>query len=139
MARFDTVISVNVMEHVPDDRPFFKNCCACLKKGGRLLIIVPAMRFLFGTVDEADSHKRRYELGDLRALAGESGIRILSLRYMNLPGAIGWYYHGKIRKIRVHAANDLSLFEHLVPLFRAAESIVPPPFGLSLVFVGEKQ
>ncbi|MCI0503083.1 class I SAM-dependent methyltransferase [Candidatus Micrarchaeota archaeon] len=136
--RFDCVVAVNVLEHVASDAAFFQNCCACLRKGGRLVLVVPAMKFLFGTIDEADSHRRRYEPRDLRALASASGLRILALRYMNLPGAFGWYYHGRIRKLRVHAEGDLSVFERLIPLFRAAESILPPPFGLSLIFVAEK-
>jgi SAM-dependent methyltransferase len=136
--RFDCVVAINVLEHVADDAAFFQNCCACLRRGGRLVLLVPAMRSLFGSIDEADSHIRRYGKADLRRLAAGSGLRILTLRYMNLPGAIGWYYHGKIRRLRVHEAGDLSLFERLVPLFRCAESLIPPPFGLSIVFAAEK-
>jgi SAM-dependent methyltransferase len=136
---FDTVIAVNVMEHIEDDERFFRNCCACLKPGGRLLVLVPAMRFLFGTLDAADSHKRRYEKNDLLALASDNGLALLRLRYMNLPGALGWYYHGKVLGLRVHRKGDLSVFEFFVPLFRALESIIPPPFGLSLVLAAERR
>ncbi len=135
---FDTVISINVMEHVKDDSSFFRNCSSCLKPGGHIIKLVPAMKSLFGTVDEADRHHRSYGRGDIRRLAEENGLKVVKLNYMNLPGALGWFYHGRILRTKVHAKGDLKLFNMLVPLIKKSESVVSPPFGLSLVLVAVK-
>lgn len=136
---FDAVLSVNVFEHVKDDDSIFRNSCKCLKKGGRLILFVPAMHSLFGVVDEADNHYRRYEKSDLLSLAEGNGLSIKRIEYMNIFGALGWFYQGKITKSRVHNNQELSLFNKLVPLLKKTEKILPLPFGLSLIFVGEKQ
>jgi hypothetical protein len=95
------------------------------------------MKSIFGTVDIADLHYRRYGPGDLRALASKNNLRVIKLVYTNLPGMFGWFYHGKILKAKVHPSGDLKLFNLLVPLFKKFESVISPPFGLSLVFVAE--
>jgi SAM-dependent methyltransferase len=136
---FDTVLSVNVLEHVKDDQAMFRNCCRCLRKGGRLVLFVPAMHSIYGVVDEAVNHYRRYEKKDLTALAEDNGLALRKMRYMNMAGAIGWFYQGRVVKSRIHKAGELGLFDRVVPALKFVESIIPPPLGLSLVFVGEKQ
>ncbi len=138
MSAFDTVLSVNVMEHVEDDRLFFRNCCKCLRPDGNIIKLVPAKKSLFGTVDEADNHYRRYEPGDLRELANENKLEVSKLSYFNLIGAFGWFYHGKILKTRVHGKGDLKFFNAMVPILKL-EKLVPLPFGLSLLMVARKQ
>lgn len=136
--KFDTVVSVNVMEHVRNDHAFFRNCCKCLKRGGMLVWLVPAMMALFGTVDEAVSHFRRYERGGLASLAAENSLRVVRLFHMNFLGALGWFYHGKVLRVRVHPKADLALYNLLVPAIRKIESMLPIRFGLSLILVAEK-
>ncbi len=137
--KFDTVVSVNVMEHVRDDHAFFRNCCKCLKKGGKIVTFVPAMNELFGSLDESVFHVRRYEREDLVSLANKNGLDIIRLFHMNFVGALGWFYHGRILRVRVHPKTDLVIYNRLVPLMRKIEEMVPVPFGLSLVLVAEKK
>lgn len=135
---FDAVVSVNVLEHSKKDKQLFANCCQCLKKRGRLIHFVPAKKFLFGTLDEAANHHRRYEPNDLKVMAKQNNLKILKLDYMNFFGVLGWLYHGKILKLRVHREGDLALFNKIVPFARKLEEFLPIPFGLSLVFIAEK-
>ncbi len=139
LAKFDTVISANVMEHVKDDRAFFRNCCKCLKNGGRIVKLVPALRANFGSLDRSDSHYRRYEKQDLSALAAENGLEVLRLFPMNFAGALGWFYHGKVLKKTVHPDGDLALFNRLIPAIKIAEAALGVPFGLNLILVAEKK
>jgi SAM-dependent methyltransferase len=132
---FDTVVSVNVMEHINDDLEFFSNCCKCIKKGGVLIHLVPAKKFLYGTIDGALNHYRRYEPNDLKYMAEQNDLKILKLKYMNMLGALGWFYQGKISRHAVHKKEHLELFNRFVPFVRKLEDACPIPFGLSLVFI----
>lgn len=138
ISAFDTVLSVNVLEHVFDDKIFFANCCKCLKPGGYIVKLVPAKKFLFGTIDKADNHYRRYEPADLRAMAADNQLKIVKLYYFNFLGAIGWFYHGKILKVSVHEKSDLKLLNSVIPVLKRLERFIPIPFGLSLILVARK-
>jgi ubiquinone/menaquinone biosynthesis C-methylase UbiE len=136
--RPDTVLCINVLEHIKDDSKALKNMYRVLEKKGKLLLLVPASKLIYGTVDKADGHYRRYNKKELRMKLKDANFKILKERYMNLPGMIGWFYHGKILKIKIHKKNDLSLFNKLAPIFEFIEKRIPPPAGLSLIMVCKK-
>lgn len=138
VGRFDTVFSSNVMEHVRNDKVFFANCVKCLKPKGKIVKLVPAVMTLFGTIDVADNHYRRYDYADLKKLAETNRLNIKQLFYMNLAGAIGWAYHGKFLKRKTHIAGDLKAMDAVSPVLQKIEGVVRPPLGISLILVAEK-
>ena len=136
--KFDTVICVNVLEHVFNDTLMLDNAWRMLKKGGRLVVLVPAHKNLFGELDKADGHYRRYSLEMLLDLFGDRFI-IEKYSEMNMAGSLGWFVTGKVFPTKVHKEEDLGLFDDLVPVFRWVEKRVKIPFGLSILIVGEKK
>jgi len=136
---FDTVVCINVLEHIKEDQHAINNMYNILVEGGRLILLVPAFQSLYGSIDKSDQHYRRYNKRDLLKIIKNSGFKMVSCRYMNFPGFFGWYFHSKLLKVKVHKKNDLSIFNKLVPLFKFLESIKSPPFGLSLVCICEKE
>jgi len=80
---FDLVTALDVVEHLDDDRPAFAEMRRVLRPGGRLLVTVPAHKFLWGDQDEVNQHKRRYVAAELREGLLASGFEILRLSYMN--------------------------------------------------------
>jgi SAM-dependent methyltransferase len=66
--RLDTIVMMDVLEHVPDDRRFFNTAVDKLKDGGTILVTVPAYQFLFSTFDTRAGHFRRYNRQHLLAL-----------------------------------------------------------------------
>jgi len=139
LGAYDSAVCINVLEHIKDDDRTIKNINKVLKKNGKLIMILPAIEKAYGTIDKADNHYRRYEKNKTRDLLKNSGFEINKLKYMNFPGLIGWIYHGKIKKIDVHEANDLSLYDKLVPVFEKIEKIITPLIGLSIVVVATKK
>ena len=96
--KFDTVTCLNVLEHIEDDISALKNIHKILDNEGKLILLVPAFKCLYGTVDKTDHHYRRYAKQDLRLKLKKSGFIIEKQFYMNLLGILGWYLNGKILK-----------------------------------------
>ncbi|MBI1747339.1 MAG: class I SAM-dependent methyltransferase [Acidobacteria bacterium] len=136
--RIDTIICLNVLEHIEADLSALKHMHQLLTPGGRLLLLVPAFQILYGTMDKADDHFRRYNKRMARTRLEKVGFRVQKIHYMNLPGFFGWYFNGRILKRKVLPARQLASFDRVVPMVRAIENFLPPPFGQSLFVVSVK-
>lgn len=134
--RFDTVICLNVLEHVEDDRGSLAAMRQLLQPRGRLVLLVPALPWLYGTLDEALGHFRRYSPAELVAKSREAGFRVRHLEYFNLAGIPGWWFAGRVLGRRLIPAAALTSYDALVPLFRL-ETLLPWRVGQSLIAVGE--
>jgi glycosyltransferase involved in cell wall biosynthesis len=133
----DTILCLNVLEHVADDRAALRRLHASLAPGGRLLLLVPAHEALYGAIDRAIDHHRRYERAGLVAKLEEAGFRVETTDFFNRLGVIGWYLNSVILQRTQVPGFQLHLQNLLVPLLRA-EALVPLPFGLSLVAVARR-
>ena len=136
--RIDTIICVNVLEHIEHDGAALRNMNRLLVPGGRVVLFVPALSFLHGTMDEVDGHYRRYTKRTLRAVLTDAGFGVEEAHYMNLPGSIAWFVDGKILRKRFVPASHDGFFQKIVPRIAAVERKVRPPFGLSLLMVGRR-
>lgn len=136
--KIDTIICVNVLEHVEDDILALNNMKQVLVAGGRLLLLVPAFKFLYGTMDIADNHYRRYHKQMLRDRLLETGFVVESQYYMNLIGMLGWFLNGKILRNEIIESSHYSFYNKIVPVIAKMEGLVHPPFGLSLISVARK-
>jgi SAM-dependent methyltransferase len=134
--RFDTVICLNVLEHIEDDHASLVVMRRLLRPGGRLVLLVPALRALYGTLDEALGHFRRYGRADLIAKFQAAGFAMRHLEYFNLAGMPGWWFVGRVLRRRLIPAASVSWYDALVPLFRL-ERFLPWRPGQSLIGVGE--
>lgn len=129
--RYETVLAVNVLEHIADDLALVATLAGLLAPGGNLVVYVPACPFAFGTLDRALGHHRRYTPDRLTALLRSAGLRPGEPRYLNLAGLVGWWASGRLfRRVRL-APWQLALFERLLPLVRL-EDRVRLPIGLGL-------
>ena len=132
--QFDTIIAVNVIEHLRDDQSAARALASLLKPGGSLLVYVPACPWAFGSLDVALGHHRRYTRASLRALLRGAGLDPLRLRYMNRLGLLGWLVSGRVLGRRVLSARMIALFDRIVGLARAVDFFLAPlPWGLGLV------
>jgi glycosyltransferase involved in cell wall biosynthesis len=135
--QLDTIVCLNVLEHIEDDRRTLRRLYESLAPGGRLVLLVPAHRRLYGAIDEAIHHWRRYERADLVERLGEAGFRVEHLAFFNRLGVVGWYLNSVLlRRTRVPGVQ-IRFQNLLVPLLRC-ESALRLPFGLSLIAVGTK-
>jgi SAM-dependent methyltransferase len=135
---FDTVICLNVLEHIEDDVEALRKMFRVLRPGGRLLLLVPALRALYGSLDVYVEHYRRYERRELVSKLGQAGFPVERMVFMHLVGALGWWFNSKVLKARILPEKQIGLYDRLVPLFRWTEERLRPPAGLSLVAVAPK-
>jgi SAM-dependent methyltransferase len=133
---FDTVICLNVLEHIRDDRAALERMRAMLAPGGRLVLLVPAHALLYNGFDEGLDHFRRYDKPGLATLLGETGFTPTSSWYFNFLGAIGWFVNGNVLRKKLLPTGQMKLFDLLVPLLKL-ERLVPLPFGISVIAVAE--
>lgn len=132
----DTLISLNVLEHIERDNIAVENALQLLPVGGTVIIIVPAHRLLYGSMDASIGHYRRYDRTTMRALLERHGVMIRRQYYRNIIGAAGWWLGGHVLRSSTPPAGQLTLFNRLVPFLAWIERRLAPPFGLSLITVG---
>ena len=129
---------MNTFEHIKKDLQAFKNVYDILGKGGKFIILVPAMRFLYSILDYEGGHYRRYTKSELSAKLRRAGFKVEQIYYINIAGAVGWYTHHVLMKKRIYSSSAFSLYNKLVPLFKLFEGLLRPLFGLSVIAVARK-
>src|SRR3954464_5138347 len=134
---YDTVICLNVIEHVPDDRVSLRNIATVLADGGRAIVLVPQGQWNYGTLDEVLGHRRRYDEASLRPLAADCGLEVERIVPFNRIGTIAWYLNGKVLRRRIFGLGQIMLLNLLTPLFRMLDGWLPVP-PLSLIAVLRK-
>jgi 2-polyprenyl-3-methyl-5-hydroxy-6-metoxy-1,4-benzoquinol methylase len=138
-AELDTVVAINVLEHIEDDVIVLQRAEQLLQPGGHLLLLVPAHQWLYGEYDRLDGHFRRYSKNTLTAVIEQTRFCVQSLRYFNAVGALGWWWQYRVLKKKIHGSTEFGMMNRLIPLLRRVEGVVAPPFGLSLAAVLRKR
>jgi SAM-dependent methyltransferase len=133
---FDTIICLNVLEHVDDDISALQAIRRMLAPRGRLILLVPALPALYGTIDKALGHHRRYKRPPLTSLLTATGFTVAHIEYFNLAGVPGWWFAGRVLRRQMIPATSLKLYDALVPVFRL-ERLIPWRIGQSLIAIGE--
>jgi SAM-dependent methyltransferase len=135
----DSIVSVNVLEHIHDDVGTLRAAHDILRPGGRLFIFVPAFQFLYGSLDRAFGHVRRYTKRSLVALLESQGYEIVASRYMNLLGTVSWLMAGRVLRRHTLAPEAVALADRtLIPLSAGLERWFRPPFGQNVMVIARK-
>jgi SAM-dependent methyltransferase len=129
---WDFVLCQNVLEHIPDDGAALKAMAAALRPGGRLTVLVPAHPRLYGSLDAAYGHERRYDRARLRAAVERAGLQVEDLHAFNLLGVAGWVAKNRTRATGL-GTGSLRAYEALLLAWRPVERRVRLPWGLSLI------
>lgn len=139
----DTIIAVNLLEHVEDDIGLIKSATEFLEPGGKILLIVPAGSWLYGSADRISGHYRRYSKKTISCLFQTCGLEPEKLSYFNLAGTIGWWIRFVLQQKENFSATDITTINFLTPFLRRFENmvklLVPLPFGLSLFAAATKK
>jgi len=135
---FDTALCLNVLEHLDRPEVLLDRLRSLLKPGADLVVLVPQSAFLFGTIDRALGHKRRYRLVELRRLLEDHGFDVRQVHQLNKVGKPAWWFFGKVLHQRHINKLTLKLFDKTVWLWRRLEWLLPWT-GLSLVVVARKR
>jgi SAM-dependent methyltransferase len=137
--RFDSIVCLNVLEHISDDEKALHHMHALLPPGGKAVFIVPAFASLYGPIDHNLGHYRRYSKASWKRLARVTGFREVVTDYMNIPGFFGWWMNAKVLKKTEQSGQQIAFFDScVVPVCSRVERLFSPPFGQSLFAVLER-
>ncbi len=135
---FDTVICLNVVEHLSEDREALRNIWNVLEDGGRAIVLVPNGPQLFGTLDEVLGHCRRYTEEQLIHAGQAAGFQAEKLLKFNRPGVVAWWLNGQVLRRKTFGLGQIRLLNFLTPLFRVMDPWLPLP-PLSIIAILRKQ
>ena len=134
---FDTVVCLNVIEHVEDDLRALRNMWNALDDGGRAIILVPYGPGLYGSLDEVLGHFRRYTVEQLADVAQQAGFQLEQMLKFNRPGVPAWWLNGRVLHRKTFGLGQIRMLNLLTPLFRLMDPWLPLP-PLSLIAVLKK-
>ena len=130
---------VNVLEHIEDDGAALAELYRVLKPGGRLLLFVPALKFLFSELDRLHGHYRRYHLASLKSLVEKNGFGLRYHRYFDLTGVLPWWLINTLGRRTTFNPKIARIYDlYAVPVTRAIENWISPPFGKNIILVAER-
>ena len=135
--KLDTVVCMNVLEHIEDDAATLRDFASVLPAGGRLVLLVPSLKALYGSLDVHLHHFRRYEKDELEKLVKAAGFEVEKVRFLNRPGVLGWWLNSKVLKRKVLPKGQLRAFRWILPLLKLEEK-TEPGFGMSLLVLARK-
>src|SRR5205814_3869836 len=115
---FDTVVCANLLGHVADDAAALLPLRAMLAPGGHVVLVVPALHALYGTIDRAIGHHRRYTRAEIASKLAEAGLTVERVTYFNVLGVAGWYLNARLLRRRSVPGFQARLNDRLVPLLR---------------------
>jgi len=135
--RFDTVICLNVLEHVKDPDHALENMYSALAPGGRLLLYVPQGQWLYSSLDVALEHRCRYDRKSLSLELVKAGFVVESMQGFNRVSVLGWFWNGKIMRRSTFGRLQIKLFDLCVPILKYLDPWLPGK-GLGLIAVAQK-
>ncbi|HEV8144799.1 MAG TPA: glycosyltransferase [Bryobacteraceae bacterium] len=121
----DTVICLNVVEHIENDRGALANIFHALGKGGRAIILVPEGQSVFGTIDVALGHFRRYSEAELKGKMEEVGFQVEQIIRFNRISRPAWFVSGRILKRTRLGLHQMRLYDRMVWLWRRIDRLLP--------------
>jgi glycosyltransferase involved in cell wall biosynthesis len=125
--RFDTVICMNVVEHIENDVGALANIRASLEENGRAIVLVPNGPRLFGSLDTVLGHHRRYTREQLIKACHDAGFTVEKLLKFNHFGTPGWWLNGRVLKKQTFGFWQIKLLNFLIPLVRPIDRFLPFP------------
>src|SRR6185369_8436821 len=138
-ATYDVAVMVNVLEHIENDQAALNDMYRLLKPGGRLLLFVPALQFLYSEFDRRVGHHRRYHLPALRNRVTAAGFSITNARYFDVAGVLPWWLFNTVGgKVDFNPVVVKIFDSGFVPVLRVVERFITPPFGKNIILVAEK-
>ena len=142
--RADTIVCLNVLEHIQEDRRALELLRDVVVPGAKLLLIVPAHQQLYGKMDAEAGHYRRYSRRVLRDTLQAAGWSVVNCRYCNIVGMLGWWYHNRVRKDAglkdEHVNHQMRTADKWLPRFaRFTDPLCGRLAGLSVLAVARNE
>ncbi len=138
----DTILCVNVFEHIPAQQEAMNNMLNVLQPGGHPLIFVPAFNALYNDLDRMAGHVTRYTKDTIKMFVPSTGCQIVKMEYFNPIGGIGWWANKFKKHDNIDSKNlnaQVAIFDkYIVPLSKPLNFMTKSFFGQSLILVLKK-
>jgi glycosyltransferase involved in cell wall biosynthesis len=134
---FDTIICLNVLEHIENQDKTLANMNRLLNPGGRMILLVPNIPSIFSSLDEAVGHYRRYKKDVIKKLVKKAGFKLEKTWEFNRVSVPGWIWNGKCLHRRTFSRLQLKIFDSFVWLWKLIDPYLPWP-GQSIIIVAKK-
>jgi SAM-dependent methyltransferase len=136
--QFDTILYMDVLEHIEDDRAELIRAADQLEPGGHLIVLAPAHQWLFTPFDEAIGHFRRYTKSSLRAV-GPNGLALRRLDYLDAIGMLASLGNRLVLKSSMPNPGQIAVWDRLmVPLSRLVDPLLTYSLGKSVLAIWRK-
>jgi glycosyltransferase involved in cell wall biosynthesis len=134
---FDTIIMINVLEHLPDEDSALGFLYNSLVSGGRVVILVPQHPKLYNSLDRVLEHRERYTREHLEKTLVKAGFRVERIFDFNKTAVPTWFFNGNILKRTGFSRFQLKMLEIMMPFIRRLDRLWPWS-GLSIIGIGIK-
>ena len=134
----NTILYINVLEHIEMDKEELISAYKKLNTGGRVIVFVPALQFLFSSLDKQLGHYRRYHKKQLVTLLKVAGFQVEKVKYFDLVGILPWYITFTLMGKIIQPGNVKFYDKLVVPIMSRIEKKFAPPIGKNLLIIGKK-
>ncbi|MCW5312704.1 methyltransferase type 12 [Nostoc sp. KVJ3] len=136
---FDSILYIDVLEHIDNDKEEVIKAFQHLKINGNLIILSPAHQWLFTPFDSAVGHYHRYSTSTLKAVLPDD-IEIIKLGYLDCIGLLASLGNKLILKQSQATIKQITIWDKfMVPLSRIFDKILGYRFGKSILLIGRKK
>ncbi len=136
-ARADTFLCVNLLQRLDDDAGAMSNIVAAMPPGARLLLVVPAVPAVYGTLDLDLGWVRRYDRAGLVSLLERSGLRVDAVEAAHLAALLGWAWRSRVTRRAGLPRDQVRLINLALPLASSLGTL-RPPVGQSWIVVATR-
>lgn len=134
----ETVIYIDVLEHIQDDAAELVEAARHLSDAGYLIVVSPAYNFLYSEFDKSIGHFRRYNKKELKSIV-PSGLRVVSLRYLDSVGFFASFANKMFLKNSMPKPSQIAFWDKcMVPISRRVDPILGYGFGKTILGVFKK-
>lgn len=135
---YDTVLCINIIEHLNNDFQTLRNVNKLLTPKGKIVLVVPNSPFLLNSLDKTLGHRRRYKKKDVENLLEQTGYHMTYIKTFNKIGFWGWFINGNLLRRTYFSKLQLKCFDNAVWFLRLIDPFLPWS-GQSIIAVGEKK
>lgn len=138
--RFDSIIYIDVLEHIKDDKSEIESVYGSLREGGFLVVLAPAHQWLFTPFDEAIGHYRRYNKKMLSAIIPQRKFKCISLRYLDSVGLVASLGNRLLLKSKMPSKQQILLWDKvMVPISKILDPLIQYSIGKSILGIWQKR
>lgn len=136
--KFDTILYIDVLEHIANDRAEVTKAASLLAEHGRLIVLAPAHQFLYSPFDKSIGHFRRYTLRSLKRISPQ-GTRIAAAFMLDTAGLFASLANRLILRSAMPTSSQIAAWDRaIIPVSRVLDPLTGFQFGKSAIVVWQK-